>query len=431
MSVELLAIAAQNFVRACDSVETRSNPLADEVAVSVVPHPRYGSTPHCSGQVASSSELLDRHWSARGKIAFRRSAIRATDDNTFRGYSKRLWYVDELHQCCDCGGLYIFFAVEQQYWYETLQFYAGSQSRRCPPCRAAIRSGIRDSTARRQYYSSIVSRPDLDEKQLVELASCAIDMLRRGELAPSQKLNELVHRLTKRQVDQEVTRSLASTLAEMSGECGRALRRRVSQRSRGGSQPHLWSGPEVVPAGSAACADYVLRPHPVYGPAPHRTGEQLPEIVRVGARYDAIVFPQSATPVGVQSRPARFWRSSWYVDELRQCSQCETLYIFFAAEQRYWYEELGISVDEKPFDCYPCRFIRHEVNERVERWAKLAAGPDLTKDELRNCARQAIEMISAGEMPRSEALSSFVGRVRKHLKGEPIRDRLVEEWTRM
>lgn len=425
MGVELLAIAAQNFVRACDSVGSRSNPFADEVAVSVVPHPRYGSTPHCSGQVASSSELLDRHWSARRQIAFRRSAIRA--DNTFRGYSKRLWYVGELHQCCDCGGLYIFFAVEQQYWYETLQFHAESRSERCPPCRAEIRA----STARRKHYSSIVSRPDLDETQLVELASCAIEMLRRGELAPSQKLNELVHRMRKRQVDPEVIRSLTSTLAEMSSESGRALRRRVNLRSQCGSELHLWSGPEVVPAGSAACADYILRPHPVYGPAPHRTGEPLPASVLVGAHFDAIIFPQSATPVGVQLRPARFWRSSCYVDELRQCSQCETLYIFFAAEQRYWYEELGIPVDERPVDCYSCRFLRHEVNERVERWAKLAARPDLTRDELRNCARQAIEMIIVGEMPRSEALSSFVGRVRKHLKGESIRDRLVDEWTRM
>ncbi len=44
-------------------------------------------------------------------------------------------YNDRKYICEDCGQAFIFWAKEQQYWYETLKFIIDSRPKQCPACR--------------------------------------------------------------------------------------------------------------------------------------------------------------------------------------------------------------------------------------------------------------------------------------------------------
>ncbi|MEK7425947.1 MAG: zinc-ribbon domain containing protein [Actinomycetota bacterium] len=44
-----------------------------------------------------------------------------------------------------------------------------------------------------------------------------------------------------------------------------------------------------------------------------------------------------------------------YVDEHRQCLQCDAEFVFAAAEQKYWYETLQFRLDSAAIRCLSCR----------------------------------------------------------------------------
>src|SRR5690242_18136380 len=44
-----------------------------------------------------------------------------------------------------------------------------------------------------------------------------------------------------------------------------------------------------------------------------------------------------------------------YFDERRVCVDCHRPFLFFADEQKHWYEELGFTVNSECVRCVPCR----------------------------------------------------------------------------
>jgi hypothetical protein len=64
---------------------------------------------------------------------------------------------------------------------------------------------------------------------------------------------------------------------------------------------------------------------------------------------------------------------SVYVDQKKRCQHCGASYLFTAAEQKFWYEELGFYTRSEPTGCHTCRRkLRHHrranqlVAERLE-----------------------------------------------------------------
>jgi hypothetical protein len=100
-----------------------------------VNHPRYGDRPISSGSNFSRDEILKSWWGYDGEIIFPESAIEA--DVARQNYSvfPRSLYVDIEKQCMNCNRSFIFFAHEQKYWYEDLNFIIDADCVKCVECR--------------------------------------------------------------------------------------------------------------------------------------------------------------------------------------------------------------------------------------------------------------------------------------------------------
>src|SRR5262245_23184879 len=100
--------------------------------------------------------------------------------------------------------------------------------------------------------------------------------------------------------------------------------------------------------------------HPRYGHAPRLTG------LDVNDSPDGNVYCHWHSPVGVRvpgtavvanvarQRPATL-HVTHYFDAKRVCRTCGRLFLFFADEQKYWYEDLEFPLEADCVECVACR----------------------------------------------------------------------------
>ncbi|MDB5335271.1 MAG: hypothetical protein JWN70_890 [Planctomycetaceae bacterium] len=83
-----------------------------------------------------------------------------------------------------------------------------------------------------------------------------------------------------------------------------------------------------------------------------------------------------------------------YFDLDRICRDCSRPFIFFADEQKYWYEELGFGLDSDCVRCVACRKPRQVIAQRLKQYNKLLNLPVRGIDEnveLADCCLSLIE----------------------------------------
>lgn len=113
-------------------------------------------------------------------------------------------------------------------------------------------------------------------------------------------------------------------------------------------EPHM-DGPALPQLGRRNVSPVTVMTHPTYGDLPHTLGRKG-DIPRDAVRAD----------------PARQNGGMWpvrhfYVDSDHTCVQCGLDFVLSADEQRYWYEEVGLSFDVVPVRCTRCRKERRAV----------------------------------------------------------------------
>jgi hypothetical protein len=154
---------------------------------NIVPHPRYGDAVVPSGCKESASEVQSSFWRYGTDTIFPESAIKA--DTSRQNYTvfPRGYYADVLKQCRTCQRPFIFFAREQQHWYEVLGFYVDADCVHCPECRRS------NQQLRRRFKrnSESVGRSDLKDRELVTLVSDATFLWQAGVLRDEQRLRRL------------------------------------------------------------------------------------------------------------------------------------------------------------------------------------------------------------------------------------------------
>ncbi|HEY7673998.1 MAG TPA: zinc-ribbon domain containing protein [Burkholderiales bacterium] len=100
--------------------------------------------------------------------------------------------------------------------------------------------------------------------------------------------------------------------------------------------------------------------HPRYGKGPRFTG------LDVAGSPDARVYCHWHSPPGVRvpntavvadaSRQGKATlHVTHYFDAKRVCRRCGRPFLFFAEEQKHWYEELMFPLEADCLDCVPCR----------------------------------------------------------------------------
>jgi hypothetical protein len=139
----------------------------------------------------------------------------------------------------------------------------------------------------------------------------------------------------------------------------------------------------MSPKSPASSGQYV--PHPRYGDSSRPSEIKVPESdIRSGfwrLRGDTI-FPESVLLAQTEKQNFAIYPRKYYVDVLRCCLTCHRPFIFFAREQRYWFETLRFFVDADCVYCPECRRESRVVQRRLRRYSDLFAKNERTRKEL-------------------------------------------------
>jgi hypothetical protein len=152
--------------------------------------------------------------------------------------------------------------------------------------------------------------------------------------------------------------------------------------------------------------------HPRYGDQPIRSSESysLDEIRRSFWRYSEspydrkIIFPETAIRAETHKQNYTCFPRWLYVDIARRCRKCGQWFIFFALEQKHWFETLGFYVDADCVHCQNCRHAEHELREMVRRYGALLAEADKGDEEWQELSRLGDALYAAGYIKKAETL---------------------------
>ena len=163
-----------------------------------------------------------------------------------------------------------------------------------------------------------------------------------------------------------------------------------------------------------------LVPHPRYGAAVVPSGEVVTEAEVRGSFWQyakETLFPASAIRADLSRQNFSTMARGYYVDLLRRCRDCDRPYLFFAREQRHWYEVLGFYVDADCVRCPGCRRGERAHRQRFRRFANAVTREDLRAAELATLAADAAALWEDGVLRDEQKLRRICNRVREALPG--------------
>ncbi len=196
--------------KAATPAPERSRRTLERLA-NVVPHPRYGTEIEPSGLVGEDDVIPPPpDWSK--DVIFPESAIPAdVRKQNFTTMSHLHWYVDTLRDCRTCRRPFIFFAREQQYWYETLRFRVEAECWECVECRASLRT-VRQHF---QRYGELVGQAALSNVEMLALATDATFLWNQGILRDAQRLRRIKNRALRQVPEAAATRAIEALVASL------------------------------------------------------------------------------------------------------------------------------------------------------------------------------------------------------------------------
>ena len=146
-------------------------------------HPRYGKGPRISGLNPSDipySEKVFLHWHSQIGVRIPNTAIAADAKRQRPATIPVTHYFDSKRVCRKCGAYFIFFAEEQRYWYEDLQFPLEANLLECINCRRHENS----LQKARQDYERLLAKEDRGDDESLQLVECAIFLVEEGLFSP-------------------------------------------------------------------------------------------------------------------------------------------------------------------------------------------------------------------------------------------------------
>jgi hypothetical protein len=167
-------------------------------------------------------------------------------------------------------------------------------------------------------------------------------------------------------------------------------------------------------------APLAIVPHPRYGSTPIRSGFAVAESeLRRGywrLRTDTL-FPETALPADISKQVYGGFPRSYYVDVLRNCRNCKRPFIFFAKEQRYWFETLRFFVDADCVLCPECRRASRVLQRRLRRYSDLHAKSSLDDAELCRLIDDATYLVERDVLKNLSTVGAVKNRAREQVPG--------------
>ena len=113
-------------------------------------------------------------------------------------------------------------------------------------------------------------------------------------------------------------------------------------------------------------------------------------------------IPNTAIEADLTRQTAAYAPVTHYFDLDRICRDCGKPFIFFAEEQKHWYEELGFGLDSDCVRCVPCRKRQRGIARKRERYEELFHIPNRTNDENLEMADCCLSLIESSVFTRRQ-----------------------------
>lgn len=162
--------------------------VSDRYAAFAV-HPRYGQGPRVTGLDPKPSAALQPgealtvlHWHSPGRKRIPNTAVVANWRKQTFTVVPVTHYFDTARTCRDCGAEFIFYALEQQHWYEELGFSLDADCVRCVPCRKVDQA----RAAQRRRYETLLHASQRTDEESLEMAECCMALVEAALFSPRQ-----------------------------------------------------------------------------------------------------------------------------------------------------------------------------------------------------------------------------------------------------
>lgn len=169
-------------------------PRGDEFD-NFVEHPRFGRRPRITGlnpaKNLSGPDYVYPHWHSPTSCRIPNTAIEADRQRQAPSTLAPTHYFDVKRVCRICSRPFIFFAEEQQHWYESLKFPLEADCRECPPCRKREQAAARA----REKYNKLFHATERSPDENIEMAECCMFLIEKETF--SRKQLPTVRRLLK------------------------------------------------------------------------------------------------------------------------------------------------------------------------------------------------------------------------------------------
>lgn len=156
------------------------------------------------------------------------------------------------------------------------------------------------------------------------------------------------------------------------------------------------ANPDKVEAGGYA--NHV--DHPRFGKHPRVTGLNPESDVATGRPWlhwnAADKIPNTAIEADLSRQSPATVPVTHYYDVRRRCRDCDRPFLFFAEEQKHWYEDLGLPLEADCVRCVPCRKRQQGIAAKRERYEELFHNPQRSASENFEMAECCLSLIEEG-----------------------------------
>lgn len=109
-------------------------------------------------------------------------------------------------------------------------------------------------------------------------------------------------------------------------------------------------------------------------------------------------IPNTGIVADQEKQHAHAYVVPYYFDKKCVCRDCKRPFIFFAEEQKHWYEDLGFYIWARCVRCVDCRKKGQLVRKAHKRYQELIQQSDCTPSEHLELAEYCIAQMESGDM---------------------------------
>lgn len=150
-----------------------------------------------------------------------------------------------------------------------------------------------------------------------------------------------------------------------------------------------------------------LTHHPRYGDGPCYTrldlGGEDPSLEPTGKRDGSMIIRGT----GIKAKPM-FMGPSMYFDILKTCVDCGCHFIFYAAEQRHWSEDLGFSPAADCIRCVGCRKLQQADERSHSEYERLISKSRRSMGDISTLVNAAIDLKRQGKLKSFEKVRAVL-----------------------